>query len=139
MHNEYKKQSPYRGFGVILFFLIVVPLGLFSIVKAVLDEYSTYSPALDLATAKALGCGFGFLFHMVCVLSGVLENGWEAVKYRLREFAENLIVGPVYAFRTYLEDMRDDGVTFIIYLTVILINLSVAVDGVQEAFALLIK
>lgn len=139
MHNKYKKQSPYRGFGVILFFLITVPLGLFSLVKAVLDEYSTYSPALDMATAKALGCGFGFLFHMVCVLSGVLDAGWDAVKYRLREFVENLIVGPGYAFRTYLEDMRDDGVTFIIYLAVILGNLSIVVGGAQDAFALLTK
>ena len=52
MHNEYKKQSPYRGFWVILFFLIMVPFGLFSVVKAVLDEYSRYSPELDMATAK---------------------------------------------------------------------------------------
>ena len=139
MHNEYKKQSPYRGFWVILFFLIMVPFGLFSVVKAVLDEYSRYSPELDMATAKALGCGFGFLFHMVCVFSGVLDAGWDAVKYRLREFVENLIVGPVYALRTYLEDMRDDGVTFIIYLAVILGNLSSVVGGAQDAFALLTK
>ena len=103
MHNEYKKQSPYRGFWVILFFLIMVPFGLFSVVKAVLDA------------------------------------GWDAVKYRLREFVENLIVGPVYALRTYLEDMRDDGVTFIIYLAVILGNLSIVVGGAQDAFALLTK
>lgn len=139
MHNEYKKQSPYRGFWVILFFLITIPMGLFAVVKAVLDEYSTYSPALDMATAKALGCGFGFLFHMICVLSGILEAGWDALKYRLREFAENLIVSPGYAFRTYLEDMRDDGVTFIIYLAVILTNLSIVIDGVQDALQLLIK
>ncbi len=139
MHNEYKKQSPYRGFWVILLFLILVPLGLFSLVKAALDEYSRFSDALDLATAKALGCGFGFLFHMICMLSGVLTSGWEALKYRLQEFAENLTVSPGYAFRTYLEDMRDDGVTFIIYLAVILVNLSVVIDGVRDAIALLMK
>lgn len=137
MHNEYKRQSPYRGFWVIMLFLILVPLGLYSLVNAVLEEYSPYSAALDSATARALGCGFGFLFHMICMLSGVLTAGWEALKYRLREFFENLIVGVGYAISSYWEDMRNDGVTFIIYMSVILANLAIMVSGIRDAIALL--
>lgn len=137
MENEYKRQSPYRGFWVIMLFLILVPLGLYALVNAVLEEYSPYSAALDSATARALGCGFGFFFHMICILSGVLTAGWQAVKYRICEFFENLIVGVKYAFSTYLEDMRTDGVTFILYMSVIAINFAIMVDGIRDAIALL--
>lgn len=137
MHNEYKRQSPYRGFWVIMLFLILVPLGLYGIVNAVLEEYSRYSDALNSATARALGCGFGFLFHMICVISGVLTAGWEALKYRLREFFENLIVGVGYAFSSYCEDLRNDGVTFIIYMSVIVANFAIMVSGIRDAIALL--
>lgn len=137
MHNEHKRQSPYRGMWVILIMMIVPPILCYAIVSGVLAEFSKSSEALDLATAKALGCGFGFLFHMICVLSGVLTAGWEALKYRIREFFENLIVGVGYAFSTYWEDMRTDGVTFIIYLSIILVNMAVMVDGILEAIALL--
>lgn len=137
MHNEYKRQSPYRGMWVMLPILILVPLGLFMIVNAVLKEYSSYPDAFDLATAKAMGCFFGFLFHMICVISGVLTDGWEAVKYRMGEFVENLIIGVGYAFRSYLESMRDDGVVFIIYSSVIIANFAVLADGVSDVLALL--
>lgn len=137
MHNEYKHQSPYRGCWVILLFLILVPAGLYALVNAVLMEYSPYSDALDAATAKALGCGFGFLFHVICMLSGVLTAGWEAVKYRLGEFAENLIVGFRYAVASYWEDICTDGVTFIMYFSIILVNVYFMIQGIREAIALL--
>lgn len=137
MENEYKKQSPYRGFWVIMLILILVPLGLYSLVNAALEEYSPYSAALDSATARALGCGFGFLFHMICILSGVLTAGWQAVKYRICEFFENLAVGVGYACTSYLEDMRDDGVTFILYAAVIAANFAIMADGIRDAIALL--
>lgn len=139
MHNEHKRQSPYRGMWVVLLLLIVPPLLCYGVVSGVLERFSRSSAALDAATAKALGCGMGTLFHMICILSGVLTAGWEALKYRIREFFENLIVGPGYAFSTYWEDMCNDGVTFIIYISIILVNASITVDGALEAIAILMK
>ncbi len=137
MHNEYKRQSPYRGMWVILIMLIMPPALCYGIVTAVQAEFSKAPAALDAATAKALGCGMGFLFHMICILSGVLTAGWQALKYRIREFFENLIVGIGYAFSSYWEDMRTDGVTFILYLSIILANAAIMVDGLRDALALL--
>lgn len=137
MHNEYKRQSPYRGFWITMILLLLPPLLCYGLVDTLLDEYSTWPDALDNATAQALGCGLGFLFHMICVLCGVLTDGWEAVKYRIGEFRENLIVGIGYAFRSYWEDLCTDGVTFLIYGSVILINTYFTVDGLLAAVALL--
>ena len=137
MHNEDKRQSPYRGFWITMILLILPPIIGYSLLTALLNEFSVWPEALDAATAKALGCGLGFLFHMICLLSGVLTSGWEAIKYRIGEFFENLVVGLGYAFKTYFEDMCDDGVTFVIYGSVILTNFLLMADGIRQAVILL--
>lgn len=139
MHNEYKRQSPYRGFFIIMVLLILPPIVCWELVDFHLDKFCTWPDALDDATAKALGCGLGFLFHMICVLCGVLTDGWQAVKYRIGELFENLTVGVGYAFSSYWDDLRRDGVTFIIYGSVILVNALVTADGLMDAVRFLTK
>ena len=139
MHNEQKHQSPYRGMWVILIMLIIPPLICYRIVGAILEAYSHSSAALDLATTKALGCGMGFLIHMICILSGVLTAGWEALKFRIGEFFENLIVGVGYAFTSYWEDMKHDGVTFIIYFAIMAVNATIMINGFHDALTILMK
>lgn len=136
MHNEHKHQSPYRGFWVVLLALILVPNVLFLIVKGALANFSKFPPEMDHLTAKVIGLGCGSLFHMICFVGGAFTPSWQAVKYRVGEFFENLVVGVGYAITTYLEDMRDDGVTFIIYMAVILVNLVVVVDSIRQALIL---
>ena len=53
MHNEHKRQSPYRGMWVVLLLLIVPPILCYGIVSGVLARFSRSSAALDAATAKA--------------------------------------------------------------------------------------
>ena len=76
---------------------------------------------------------------MICVLCGVLTDGWQALKYRIGEFFENLTVGVGYAFSSYWDDLRSDGVTFIIYGSVILVNALVTADGLMDAVRFLTK
>lgn len=135
MQNDNKHQSPYRGFWVVLLALILVPLVLFLIVKGALGNFSQFSPAMDLLTAKVIGLGCGSLFHLICIIGGVFTPSWRAVKYRIGEFFENLTVGVGYAFTTYLEDMREDGVTLLIYLLPVAINLAIVVDSLIDAVA----
>ena len=139
MHNEHKRQSPYRGFWITLLLLIVPPLVCWGIVDSVLDTYSRWSAALDDATARALGCWLGFLVHMICLLSGLLTPGWEALKYRVADFFENLIVGPGYAIKSYWENIVQDGVTFLICFAIILTNFCIMIGGLRDAIALLVK
>ena len=137
MHNEYKRQSPYRGFWITLLLLIIPPLVCWGIVNSVLDTFSRWPKDLDTATAKALGCWLGFLVHMICLLSGLLTPGWEALKYRVVDFFENLIIGVGYAITSYWENIVQDGVTFLIGFSIILTNFLIMIDGILDALALL--
>ena len=139
MHNEYKRQSPCRGFLVIMALLILPPVLCWGLVNSLLEEFSTWSEALDAATAKALGCGLGFLFHMICILCGALTDGWQALKYRIGEFIENLTIGVGYAFSSYWDDIRSDGVTFLLYGSVILANTILMADGLLDCISILAR
>lgn len=136
MNNENKHYSPYRGVLVVLLALILVPIALFLIIKSLLNGYSRFTPAMDLLTAKVLGFGCGFLFHLSCMIGGAFTPAWRAVKYRIGEFFENLVVGVGYAFTTYWEDMRDDGVVLLLYLSVVAANLAIFLDGLFDALRL---
>jgi len=138
MSKRDTRPSPYRGFWVVLLILILVPVVLCLVIKAALDNFSPFSPALDWATAKTFGFGMGFVFHMICLVGGVFRSGWNALKYRISEFFENLVVGVGYAFQTYFEDIHEDGMTFTICMAIIAANLALAIHSLLEAIALFI-
>lgn len=137
MQNEEKHQSPYRGFAVTLIALIAVPAVFYWLVYTVQVEYLHASQALNVATAKVLGCGCGTIFHLICLLSGAFRPGWEAIKYRMSEFRENLTIGVGYAFESYWEDIRTDGMTFLICFLVVAANLAITLDGLVDALGML--
>ncbi len=133
-----KYQPPYRGFWAILMVLILVPLALYGVVSWAMNTYSPFSAALNLATSKVFGFGMGFIFHMICLVSGVFRSAWLVLKFRVSEFFQNLVVGVGYAFQTYFEDVRDDGLIFTICMLIIAANLAIAVDGLLDALALIV-
>lgn len=137
MQNDEKHRSPYRGFAVTLIALIAVPAVFYWLIYLLHAEYLHTSHALNVASAKVLGCGCGAIFHLMCLVSGALRPGWQAVKYRMREFRENLIVGIGYAFESYWEDIRTDGVTFLISFAVIAMNLAITLDGLFDSLGML--
>ncbi len=137
MHNEYKRQSPYRGFIITLFILIVPGLLCYLAIDAAIMKYSPWPYDLDKASSQALGCLFTFFFHMIALLCGLFTPGWQAVKFRVVDFFESLIVGFGYACKNYAESMWEDGVTFDIHMAIIGVNLYFLVDGVRTAMALL--
>lgn len=137
MQRGKKHYSPYHGFAVTLISLIIVPAAFCWLIYLLQSEYLHTSEALNVASAKALGCGCGVIFHLMCVISGSLRPGWWAVKYRMREFLENLIVGVGYAFESYWEDIRTYGVTFLISFAVMAANFIIALDGLVDALGML--
>ena len=137
MDNENKRQSPYRGIWMILFLLIFVPACLFGLIYVALNHYQGHYGALNLASAKAIGCGLGCLFHLGCAVAGAFTPGWKALTYRIREFFESLIVSPAFAFESYWADMKNDGVVLLLELPIVIVNFCLALDGLMDALALL--
>ena len=137
MNSESKEYSPYHGVLVHLAILILVPVGFVALLYVCLNCFQPRYGNLNWLTAKAIGCGAGALFHLSCAIVGVFTPGWRAVRYRIREFFENLVVSVGYAFESYWEDMKSDGVVFLLQMPIVAVNLYIAVTSLQEALPLI--
>ncbi len=137
MQDENKRQSPYRGLLIMIVMLIIPPLACYGILSAALEQFSPWGPKLDEITAQVIGAGLGVLFHLMVIVSGAITPAWYAVKYRIREFFENLIVGFGYACKSYWDDVRTDGITFTVFMIIMIANLLFALNALQEFFVIL--
>ena len=131
------KRSPYRGCLVVFAALIAVPLLAWLLIGAALAYYEPQFYHLNPASAQCLGCLVGSFFHMSCVIAGLLREHWRALCYRVKEFFANLSCGLPFALRCYWEDMRQDGILFLPYATIIAVCLYLAIDGGIIVFSLL--
>lgn len=135
--EESKQKSPYHGFWVIVLAMVIVPLVLWGTVYGLLCYYRPHQMRFNVPGAQFLGFGMGSLFHMSCVIGGLLRDSYRAVVYRVREFFENLVCSPLFALRCYWEDVKADGLVFTICIIIIGTCLGLTLDGLIRTLALL--
>ena len=95
-----------------------------------------YGFELNWAGAKIFGCGCGFLYHFSCWLMGVFAEDWQAVKKRLKEFGENIVVSVGLAFTCYWEDVKTLGLAYWIDVILVGANIGVFVDALLDYMTL---
>lgn len=132
-----KKYSPYHGVWAIVLCMIAVPAAFTLIIDSTLKLLQPQYIVVNTPSARFVGCGLGFLFHLILILSSVLREPFEALKFRIREFRENMACSFSFALRCYWDDMKQDGVVFDIYLFIILANLAYSLYNMNIAFRLL--
>ena len=131
------KKSPYHGmwaFAISMFLPSVV------ITAILYGAFVLYQPQfrqeMNWAAAKIFGCGCGILFHLGCWIAGVFAEDYKAVKERLKEFCENIIVSVRLAFCCYWEDVKTLGVAFWIDVAMIALNAGVFWDALRDYLAI---
>ena len=127
--QDNKTYSPYHGALIVIIALIAVPVGLRLLFWVALDYYKTNFPALNDLTANFLGGFLGLLFHLSCMIGGLMRGSFRVVVYRVKEFFANLPCSLGFALRCYWEDLQTDGALFIIYMLIIGGNLYFTVDA----------
>ena len=122
---------------MILLILICVPLVFWFIISTLLNHYQPHFARVNPDSARCLGCLLGSIFHMSCLLGGLLRNPWRAFRYRIKEFFANLPCGLPFALSCYWEDMKTEGALFVPYMAIIGTCLYLAIDGGLKVLALL--
>ena len=135
--DDQKRVSPYRGCWIVFLLLIGVPLAFYLIIEAAISFYQPQFARLNPASARAIGCGLGSIFHMSCIVGGILREPWRALCSRVKEFFANLPCGIGFALTCYWEDLKNDGALFIPYMAIIGVCLYFAIDGAIIAISLL--
>lgn len=127
--DDNKKYSPYHGCWVVFLLLIGVPLALYAVVAAAISFYQPQFARLNPASARCIGCLLGSVYHLSCIVAGLLRDPWRALRYRVKEFFANLPCGLPFAFQCYWEDMKSDGALFVPYAAIIGTCLYFAIEG----------
>lgn len=127
------KKTPYQGLWVFLPMMILPSVVITWLLFFVIDKWQPqFGDQLNWATAKVFGCGCGVLFHFSCWLMGVFEEDCQAVKKRLKEFSENIVVSVKLAFSCYWEDVKTLGLAFWIDFAVIGLNAGIFLDALLD-------
>ena len=127
------KKTPYQGLWIFLPMMILPSVVITYILFLVINRWQPqFSQELNWASARMFGCGCGILFHFSCWLTGVFKEDFEAVKIRLKEFGDNIVVSAKLAFSCYWEDVKSLGLAFWIDLAVVALNAAVFVDAILD-------
>jgi len=131
------KKTPYEGLWIFLPMMVLPSICITVLLYLVIAKWQPqFGFALNWATAKAIGCGCGILFHFSCWLMGVFAEDFRAVKNRLKEFFVNIVVSARLAFSCYWEDVKTLGLCFWIDFALVALNAGVFVDAILDYLTL---
>ncbi len=128
--GEHKNQSPYHGIFVTCLVLIAVPIVFYLLVRGAIFTYQTqFSDEMNNAASRFFGFGLGMLFHISCLIAGILAKPFSAVVFRVKEFFSDLKISPKIAFACYWYNVKERGVAFWILFAVIIVNFCLFLSG----------
>lgn len=129
-----QQPRPYRGFLVTCIALIGIPLLFVLLIRLWINAGTPFPLPKNQSFAIGVGFGLGTVFHLSCIVAGAFTEPFLLLKRRIVDFFENLAVSPSLAFRCYLQDIRDDGVTFTVYFLIMLACFVLAVNGIKATW-----
>lgn len=132
-----KKYSPYHGIWVVILCMIAGPAVLTIIIESTLKIVQPFHFRVNAPSARFVGCGLGFVFHIILIVGGALREPYEALKFRISEFRENLAGSFRFALQCYWDDVRQYGAVFDICLLLILANLGYSLYNLSIALKML--
>ena len=127
------KKTPYDGLWIFLPIMFVPSVVITVLLYFVIHKWqSRFGVDLNWATAKIFGFGSGMLFHCGCWIAGAFKEDFKAVKTRLKEFRENVVVSVKLAFTCYWDDVKTLGLMYWIDVAVVGLNAYIFVDALLD-------
>ena len=119
MEHEHKENSPYKGFGVQIFFYLLVPTLSFLLFNWAITQFQgVQNKEQNFLSAMILALLIGFLFTSSTFIAGVAKQPFQVLKDRMAEFVQNAKLSLGFAFENYFYDMRKNGVVFLVYFSI---------------------
>lgn len=131
------KRKPLHVTLLTALLLCAVPLALSWVIESVLNIAQPINTALNASSARSVGFALGFLFHLTCILGGLLREPFRSFKYRISEFFQDIHCSLRFAIEGYWENLWEDGFTFAAILLVMLATLGYSLYNLQIALKLL--
>lgn len=137
MHDDVKKPKLLEMLMRIIM-LVILPIVCYIVFRIAINYYQPHTKVINNATAQALGFGVGgTVFHLSCMVAGVFKEGFSAVAKRMADFKINASISFKFAVKCYFEDMKEDGVEFLIEFAVVIACFLVALNGLLTVLPML--
>lgn len=130
MEHIGKKKNPYKSLWLSSLILFLIPWIPFFIIYFAFQIYSRETQEAILWTSIAFGFGCGSLFHLSCILAGLLKDDFRIVVKRIATYFSNLPYSKKMAGMIYKEDIKENGITFWPHFLIILSYLGLTIYGV---------
>lgn len=131
MEENGKNVSPYKGVFLTAFFLIVAPL-FFSFT---LDIFIGNDTQIEILTIIVFGFGMGILFDLGCIIAGLMTGTFSIVKARVSDFFDDLVVSFKFAVQSYFNNIKENGIVFWIYLSIMAATVIIFILKLKELIA----
>ena len=131
MEENGKNVSPYKGVFLTAFFLIVAPL-FFSFT---LDIFIGNDTQIEILTIIVFGFGMGILFDLGCIIAGLMTGTFSIVKARVADFFDDLVVSFKFAVQSYFNNIKENGIVFWIYLSIMAATVVIFILKLKELIA----
>lgn len=117
-----KNKNPYKGMLVSIFFMCLPSAALFFIIYMCAKNF--YDSDYSFILAAAFGLLVGFLGHIMMCIMGLFKGEFKAVVKRIAHFFSNVKVSFKFALTFYWEDLKEDGINFWVFSSIILTNIA---------------
>lgn len=131
MEENGKNVSPYKGVFLTAFFLIVAPL-FFSFT---LDIFFGNDTQIEILTIIVFGFGMGIFFDLGCIIAGLMTGTFSIVKARVADFFDDLVVSFKFAVQSYFNNIKENGIVFWIYLSIMAATVIIFILKLKELIA----
>lgn len=122
-----EKKSPYHGLGIVCAILIGVPFIFFWVFYGCFTLWGNKDGVLNVYGSIAFASMVGTLFHISLIITGLWKEPLQKIGTRISSFLEYYPIVKRKAFSVYLDDIKEDGIVFWIYLFIFLAILFCAV------------
>ncbi len=121
---NHEEKSIYNGMLVKILFMCLPSILLTWLFYETINFYEPqFGYELNWNSAKLLGTGMGIIIHLLFLLDGAFKKDFAIVTNRIKDFFSYLSVSPKGVLKLYWDDVRENGMTFWIYFSVIIVNI----------------
>lgn len=109
MEYDGKDPRPYHGIGFFAFFLVLVPVLVFTLAYVVFTNYHDSPQRVVLNFSLMLAAIVGTLFNLIAIFKGFADDLLRAWIERIKDFFEEVRITPKGAFKSYFASFYNDG------------------------------
>ena len=125
MEYDGKDKKVYHGMVIPFICFLAVPLGVFFLLYAVLLRFTDHPTEICAYIALGFAGIVGFLFAMICLVSGFLRDTFELFIERIKDTTSYYKPFSKKAFSYYFYRFKEDGGIFIWVFFIFLIAFAI--------------